>query len=509
MDTYDKLQYHSAEEIKQAVSSSRSTFKSGITTSLEFRRKQLEQLWLLLEENTEAICDALQKDCKKSRMEAICTEIITSKEEINYALDNLKSWAKPKRIIPTLMNLFTTTCYKRMEPKGSVLIISPWNYPIQLNIVPLCGAIAAGCTVVIKPSELAPHTAKLITDLFSRYLDQGAYKAINGGTEESTLLLEYQWDHIFYTGSGRIGRVVMQAAAKHLTPVTLELGGKSPVFVDEEADIEMAALRIAFGKAINAGQTCIAPDYVLMTEETEKKFIPAYQKAVTKMMGSNPKESLDYPRISNSRHFNRLVTLLSGRESGEIVIGGETYEKELYFAPTVVTNVSRQDKLLQEEIFGPILPVVRVSDVDDAIEFINYKDDSLAFYIFSTNKKLIQKILNSTKSGGVCVNDTLMHAADVKLPFGGVGSSGFGSYHGKASFDIFTHERSIMIKGFGRLPEFAQSVRYAPYTNTNLKIIRIVAETVPSFRKSFFAKYWRWISLISVAVVVVVVVLLI
>ncbi|KAF9929380.1 Aldehyde dehydrogenase [Mortierella antarctica] len=487
------LRFHNELEIAQAVETSRQTFRSGHTRPLKFRRHQLEQLWRLLDDNTDQICEALYKDLRKHKNECILGELVPSKEEINDALEHLEEWAKDVKVTPALVNRVGVTCLKRKEPKGSVLIISPWNYPIFLTVGPLVGAIAAGCTAVIKPSEVAPHTAKIMTELFPRYLDSRAYIVINGAAHETTKLLESKWDHIFYTGNGMVAKIIMKAAAQHLTSLTLELGGKSPVIIDENANMAVAAKRIAFGKTFNAGQTCVAPDYILVTAKAEEKFVAALKKAMQDLLGSNPQSSTDYGRIINNRHFHRLSKVLSENQSGEIVIGGQTDEKDLYIAPTVVANVDRDDKLMEDEIFGPLLPMIRVADIDDAIEFINSRDDPLALYVFSSNKKLINKVMDSTRSGGILVNDTLMHVAEGNLPFGGTGPSGMGSYHGVESFNCFTHERSTMIKDLNPVSEAAMAVRYAPYTSTNLKIARIALESVPRFKKNFILKHFKWI----------------
>ncbi|KAF9357171.1 Aldehyde dehydrogenase [Mortierella sp. AD094] len=494
------LQYNSAAEIKQAIETSRQTFKSGLTRSLDFRQHQLERLWCLLDENIDALCQAVSKDVCKHKNETMM-EILAAREEINDALNRFREWAKEEKVSPALVNRFGTTCYKRKEPKGSVLIISPWNYPVNLAISPLIGAIAAGCTAILKPSEVAPHTAKLITDLYARYLDNRAYTVINGGVQETTLLLEHKWNHIFYTGNGTVAKIIMRSAVEHFTPVTLELGGKSPAYIDEDANMTVVSRRIAFGKTINAGQTCVAPDYLLMTAKAEEKFIPALKKSLEDMFGVDPQTSADYGRIINNRQFQRLSNLLSERQSGDVVIGGKLEEKELYIAPTVLTNVSRDDKIMEDEIFGPILPIIRITDVDDAIEYMNSKDDPLALYIFTDDKKVAKKIMDSTRSGGILVNDTLMHVAESALPFGGIGPSGMGNYHGKSTFDTFTHERSTMVKNLSPLGESIQSARYAPFTSSNLKIIRLVVESVPRFKRSFLLKHSSWvIALIAVAV---------
>ncbi|KAG0297091.1 Aldehyde dehydrogenase [Dissophora globulifera] len=481
-----------------AVETARQTFKSGHTKPLKFRRHQLEQLWRLLDENIELLSEALDKDLRKSHHETVIGEIIPAKEEINDALKHLDEWAKDEYVKPALVNQIGTKCLVRKEPKGSTLIISPWNYPLFLTIGPMVGAIAAGCTAVIKPSEVAPHSAKVMSELFLRYLDSRAYIVINGAAHETTKLLEHKWDHIFYTGNGSIAKIIMKAASQHLTSLTLELGGKSPAIIDENTNIKIAAKRIAFGKSFNAGQTCVAPDYLLMTAKVEEKFMPALKEALEGMFGTNPQKSSDYGRIVNHRHYHRLTKVLNENQSGEIVIGGQTDEKDLYIAPTVVSNVDREDKLMEDEIFGPILPVIRVADIDDAIEYINSKDDSLALYVFTSNNKLAKKVLDSTRSGGVVINDTLMHVAEGALPFGGIGPSGMGSYHGKKSFDAFTHERSTMIKNVNPIGEALMAVRYAPYNTTNLRVARAFLESIPKFKKSFFTKNLKWIIVAAV-----------
>ncbi|KAF9197614.1 Aldehyde dehydrogenase [Haplosporangium sp. Z 27] len=487
------LQFNTEAEINQAVETSRQTFKSGYTKPLKFRRHQLQQLWRLLDENTDAIVEAVNKDLRKHRNETMLGEIVPSKEEINDALEHLDEWAKDERVSPAFVNKIGSVCLKRKEPKGSTLLISPWNYPIFLTFGPLVGAIAAGCTAVIKPSEVAPHSAKLMTELFPRYIDSRAYIVINGAAHETTKLLEHKWDHIFYTGNGTVAKIIMKAAAQHLTSLTLELGGKSPAIIDENASMDIVAKRIAFGKTFNAGQTCVAPDYILLTAKAEEKFVPALKRALTDMFGANPQASTDFARIINNRHFHRLSKVLTENKSGDIVIGGQTDEKDLYIAPTVIANVDREDKLMEDELFGPLLPMIRVADVDDAIEYINSKDTPLALYVFSSNKKLAKKVLDSTNSGGAVINDTLMHVAEGSLPFGGFGPSGMGSYHGKRSFDAFTHERSTMIKDLNPVGEAMTAVRYAPYTKTNLKLARIFLESVPSFKKSFVIRHLKWI----------------
>ncbi|KAG0217715.1 Aldehyde dehydrogenase [Mortierella sp. GBA43] len=434
-----ELRYNSNDEIKQAVATSRLTFQSGCTRPLKFRRHQLEQLWRLLDENENQLCQAVHKDLRKNKHEVVTGEICTSKEEITTTLVHLEEWARDEKTSPSLVNQ-DSTCIRRKEPKGSTLIISPWNYPVYLVIVPLIGAIAAGCTAVIKPSEVAPHTAQVLTEL-----------------------------------------------------LTLELGGKSPAVIDEDANMSVVAKRLAFGKSYNAGQTCVAPDYLLLTEKAEKKLIPAMKQAFKELYGENPQASNDYARIVNVRHFKRLRDTLTQNKSGDIVIGGQTDEDDLFISPTVIANVSRDDKLMEDELFGPLLPMVRVTDVDDAIEFINSRHDPLALYVFSTSKKFVNKVLESTRSGGALVNDTLMHVIEGSLPFGGRGNSGMGSYHGKESFDAFTHVRAIMIKRLNPVLEKVNAVRYPPYTDGKLALSKFAVLTVPPFKKGFIARNLKWI----------------
>ncbi|KAG0333375.1 Aldehyde dehydrogenase [Podila humilis] len=472
------LNYHSDAEIQQAVITSRQTYKSGYTRPLKFRRHQLQQLWRLLDENTDAICDALYKDLRKHKNESILGEIIPSKEEINDALEHLEEWAKDTKVSPSFVNTGATTI-KRKEPKGATLIISAWNYPIFLSLGPLIGAISAGCTAILKPSEVAQHSAKIMTELLPRYLDSKAFLVINGAAHETTKLLENKFDHIFYTGNGTVAKIIMKAASVHLTSLTLELGGKSPAIIDDNANMDVAAKRIAFGKTFNAGQA-------------EAKFVTAMKKALIELFGNDPQKS-DFARIINNRHFHRLQKVLDESKSGDVVIGGQSDEKDLYIPPTVVANVDRDDKLMEDELFGPILPMIRVNDVDDAIEYVNSRDDPLALYIFSSNNKFINKVMDSTRSGGILVNDTLMHVTEGALPFGGTGPSGMGNYHGKHSFDAFTHERATLIKPLNTISEALIGSRYAPYTSTNLKLASMAMETMPRFKKNFILKHLKLI----------------
>ncbi|KAL3841470.1 hypothetical protein ACJMK2_019611, partial [Sinanodonta woodiana] len=450
--------------ISQLASSLRATFHTGRTNSLQWRSEQLKMLLKLLEENRDQLCNALKQDLNKHKFEASVLEIEYCRNDLIYCLNNLSEWAAPEKVAKGLLNMMDR-CYIRREPFGVVLIIGAWNYPVQLTILPLIGAIAAGNCVVVKPSELSAHTARLLEELLPRYLDQDCVKCINGGVLETTALLDEKWDYIFYTGNSTVGKIVMQAAAKYLTPVTLELGGKSPVFVDKDCDLGIVANRVLWGKCTNAGQTCVAPDYIMCTKETQDALVGKLKNTLREFYGDNVKTSNDYARIVNDRHFQRIKGLLS--TCSEIAVGGDLDESQQYIAPTVVTNVKFTDPVMQEEIFGPILPIVPVKDEDEAIQQIVKGDKPLALYIFSNNKSLVQKFITSTSSGGVCVNDTLMQGSIPSLPFGGVGNSGIGGYHGKFSFDTFSHKRAMMERDLAL--ESVNGVRYPPFTDGKAK----------------------------------------
>ncbi|KAF9959891.1 Aldehyde dehydrogenase [Mortierella alpina] len=493
------LEYSNEADIALAFRTSQMTFKSGYTRPTAFRRYQLEQLWQLVDDNVDRLCEAMYNDLRKPRFEGEAMELLKLKTDINDALVHLDEWVKDERTKPSLVNRLGTVCLKRKEPKGTVLIIGAWNYPVSLALAPLIGAIAAGCTAVIKPSEMAPSTAKVISELLPRYLDRNAFHVIKGGAHETTSLLAQKWDHIFYTGNGKVAKIIMKAAAKHLTSLTLELGGKSPVVIDENTNLTVAAKRVLFGKMMNAGQTCVAPDYVLITAKAEAGFIAALKEGLLTMFGENPQISEDFGRIVNDRHFKRLHKILTeSNSSRNIVIGGQTDESDLYIAPTVIANVERDDILMQDEIFGPLLPLVRVADIDDAIEFINSKDEPLALYVFSSNKKLVKKVLDSTRSGGVLVNDTMMHLGERSLPFGGIGPSGMGNYYGENSFLAFTHIRSTMIKDMNPILEAALSARYAPYSCRKIMLTKLALDKVPDFKRGFIAKRLKWIVFVLV-----------
>jgi aldehyde dehydrogenase (NAD+) len=443
----------------------RQFFQTGKTKDVAFRISQLKILKQLVSENKEAIIQALKADLHKPEFESYATEIGVNKE-IDYALQHINNWTKPKKAAVPL-DLFPYSAKIYPEPLGVVLIIGPWNYPFQLIISPLVGAIASGNCTIIKPSELAPHTSNLITELIKKYFSPEYITVIPGAVETSQQLLAEKFDHIFFTGGTAIGKIVMEAAAKHLTPVTLELGGKSPCIIDTEINLEHTAKRIIWGKFINAGQTCIAPDYLLVNKQIKPNLVNALQKCLKEFYGENPVTSSDYARIIHQKHFDRLANLL---KSGKIIVGGETKVEELYIAPTLLENVSLEDAVMQEEIFGPILPIIEYTDINEAISLINSRPKPLALYLFSHNKNLQKRILQETSSGGVCINDTVMQVAVSSLPFGGVGDSGIGSYHGKAGFDTFSHYKSVLQNSFPLDIDW----RYAPYQGKLSLLKRII-----------------------------------
>ena len=443
----------------------RGLFRSEATRGLAYRRDRLLKLKVALEANEEKAFQALRADLGKPVHEAYAAEVGLLYEEINHALKHLGSWMTPERR-GTPLALWPSRGARYPEPLGTVLIIAPWNYPLQLAISPLIGAIAAGCTVVLKPSEVSTATAALLEELCHQaFGDDGLVTVVQGGPEVSQHLLAEKWDLVFFTGSTRIGQVVMEAAAKHLTPVVLELGGKSPCIVDEDTDIAVTARRIAWGKAFNAGQTCVAPDYVLVHRAVKQPLLDALGAAFRDFFGSDPAKSPDYGRIINARHFARLVGLMRG---GRVVIGGQTDEATRFIAPTVLTDVDLTHPLMQEEIFGPLLPVIEVPTLEAAIRFVNERPKPLALYHFSRSSENTEEVLRRVTAGGAVVNDCIVQFATTTLPFGGVGPSGTGACHGKAGFDAFTHYKSVVKKPF--LMDF--KVRYPPYSTTSLAVLK-------------------------------------
>jgi aldehyde dehydrogenase (NAD+) len=440
------------------------TFRSDRTRSLDWRAEQLVALERMMIEQETALMEALRSDLGKAPQESWTTEISYVAGEAAYARKNLKRWTK-KRRVRTPMIAQPGKSWLQPEPLGIVLIIGAWNYPLQLTLAGLAAAIAAGNCAIIKPSELAPAMSRLIAKLVPEYLDSDSVQVVEGAVEETTALLQLPFDHILYTGGGNVGRIVMAAAAKHLTPVTLELGGKSPCVVLPDADLKTTADRIAWGKFTNAGQTCIAPDYILTDADTEALLIPLLQQSIDNMYGADPEQSDSYGRIVNDRHFQRLARLV---ESGQVAIGGQTTPETRYIAPTVLTEVAADSAVMQEEIFGPILPVVRCDNLDASIEFIRDRDKPLAAYIFTKDAALEAHFLQQVSCGNACVNDTMMFMAVHELPFGGVGGSGMGNYSGENGFRTFSHMKAVMKRRWW--PDL--DVRYAPYTDKKFGLLR-------------------------------------
>ena len=424
------------------VRSLRSHFRTGATKPLAWRLSQLDALEHLLMEREGDIVEALRQDLGKPEPEALLSEVRMIVHEVRLTRRNLRRWMKPERVRTPLIAL-PGRSYILREPLGLVLIIAPWNYPFQTAVLPLVGALAAGNCVVIKPSEIAPHTSALIAKWIPKYMDTRAVRVFEGGVPETTALLREKWDHIFYTGNGNVGRIVMKAAAEHLTPVTLELGGKSPTIVDETADLDTAAKRIVYGKFFNAGQTCVAPDYVLVHEAVHDALLNRMVSAVRELYGDDPKQSADFARIINERHHARLTRLLDG---ADIATGGEADVGERYIAPTILKNVKESDPVMRDEIFGPILPVIAVPSVEAAVAFVNRHPKPLALYLFSTNKDAQQRVIGATSAGGTTINHVWLHVGVPALPFGGVGESGMGAYHGRHSFESFSHKRGVLEK---------------------------------------------------------------
>ncbi|XP_069713356.1 aldehyde dehydrogenase family 3 member B1-like isoform X2 [Phaenicophaeus curvirostris] len=501
------------------VSRLRAAWLSGKMRPMEYRVAQLEALGRFLEEKKQDILEATALDMGKPPFEVELSEISICRSELNHALNNLGTWMKDEHVEKNWATQLDSA-FIRKDPYGVVLIIGPWNYPINLLLVPLIGAIAAGeaglcpcharghqnllegvsrvlpavvgqifCSprakflpggsscpagncVVIKPSEISRNVERLVAETLPRYLDKDCFAVVTAGVEETTRLLENKFDYIFFTGAPSVGRMVMGAAAKHLTPVTLELGGKNPCYVSDTCDVRNAARRVAWGRFFNAGQTCVAPDYVLCSLEMQEKLMPALREAITEFYGSNPKESPDFGRMVGDKQFQRVQALLS---SGTVAIGGQTDAETRYIAPTVLVDVQQDDPVMQEEIFGPILPIIPVASVDDAIAFINARERPLALYVFSSCKKVVKQVLEQTSSGGFCANDTIMHMTLTSLPFGGIGQSGSGRYHGRFSFETFSHPRSVLLRGPGR--EALNAPRYPPYAARRLPLLRATTET--------------------------------
>ncbi|MDO6428417.1 aldehyde dehydrogenase family protein [Thalassotalea sp. 1_MG-2023] len=451
---------------KQLVADQKAYFNTLVTRDIQWRKTQLRQIKKMVQDNEQRFLDVLSEDLGKPSLESWMTEVSYVAGDVDHVIKRLNKWSK-KRKVSTPIVAQPGRSYIQPEPLGSVLIIGAWNYPVQLVLAPLVAAISAGNCAVIKPSELAPATSALLASLVPQYLDSNAISVVEGAVDETTALLELPFDHIMYTGNGQVARIIMAAAAKNLTPVTLELGGKSPVFVDQSADLNISAQRIAWGKWLNAGQTCIAPDYIMVEHSVLPELITALKNQLQTMFGANPKESKSYGRIVNQRHCERIASYLT---SGDIVHGGDIDINERFISPTIVVDPDLDSPLMTEEIFGAILPIITVKNFEAAKATVISKDKPLAAYLFTRDKTQEQQWLNEISSGSLCVNDVIMFNAVPDLPFGGVGPSGMGQYSGKAGFDNFSHLKSVLKRPFLKdLP-----VRFAPFTSFKFKLLKLI-----------------------------------
>lgn len=446
------------------VNKQRNFFNTGKTKDIEFRIEQLKKLRQVISDNQELIMEALKKDLNKSRMEAYGTEVGFLLADIKHTLKTIRSLAKPRKVKTPLFHQLGSS-WIQPEPYGVTYVVAPWNYPFQLAIAPAIGALAAGNTCIIRPSRMSENTARVMEKLINSNFDESYLKVVLSDIRQSNELLEQKFDYIFFTGSPDVGRQIYAAASKHLTPVTLELGGKSPCFVDETFNTNWGIKRIVWGKFTNTGQTCVAPDYVLVDKKVKQKFVDLFIKTTKEFFGEDPQKSPDLGRIINEKHFLRLTKLL---EKGNILMGGKTDINDLYIAPTLIDGVTADDPVMQGEIFGPILPIIEYEKLDDAIRFVNSRNKPLALYIFSEDKMYQERILNETSSGNASINECLMHVGQFELPFGGVGESGMGAYHGDVSFETFSHMKGILKKS--TLSDFKQ--RFPPYTESGTKLIR-------------------------------------
>lgn len=449
--------------VKGILQKQRDFFQTQQTKDVSYRKKMLKRLQEEIVNREDAICDALYADFKKPKFETLAAETQFVLAELKYVLKKMDQWARPERVSASWMN-WPSADYIYKEPYGNVLIIAPWNYPFQLAIAPLIGAIAAGNTAVVKPSEVTPHTAALISEIIKAVFDPAYVAVVEGGVEVSQELLAEKWDYIFFTGSTNVGKIVYESAAKHLTPVTLELGGKNPCIVDDTASIASAAKRIVWGKFLNAGQTCIASDYILVHEKVKDQLVEALKQSITKCYGEDIEASPDFSRTVSQKHYSGLKAMLEGED---ILFGGESNDKDNYLSPTLVNEPKLDSKLMAGEIFGPILPIISYKTEDDIHRYITNYGKPLATYVFSNNKKFQKKIIKKYSFGGGAINDTVIQITNKRLPFGGVGHSGIGAYHGKISFDIFSHHKAIIKKANW----FEAPVRYPPY-NVPIKFVK-------------------------------------
>jgi aldehyde dehydrogenase (NAD+) len=460
----NKINTPSVPDIAPKIQLIKNTFASGKTKPLPWRIEQLTQIRKMVVEQQDKIFVAMQQDLGRCNMESWTAELGGVISEVDHSLKHLKKWVKPRKV-PTPIIAQPGKSYMLPEPLGTILIIGAWNYPLLLVLSPLISAISAGNNAIIKPSELSANVSKLLVELVAQYLDNDAFAVVEGAVDETTELLKHQFDHIIYTGGEVVGKIVMRAAAEFLTPVTLELGGKSPCIVDSSTDLDVTAARIVWSKWMNAGQTCVAPDYVLVEESFAAPLIDAIKHKLTEFYSADASSSKDYGRIVSERHLTRIVSYLDGQE---VVHGGKHDVANKYIEPTIVLNPAHDSLLMQQEIFGPILPIVTVKNISESIPFVNKRAKPLALYIFSKNKDFGQQVLTATSAGMVCINDGFMFAANPNLPFGGVGSSGTGAYHGKIGFDNFSHLKTVMERSFW----FDVPLRYPPFTDKKFKLLK-------------------------------------
>lgn len=452
-------------DMDKLVKKQREYFASGATRPVKFRLEKLRALKAEILRREDQIHEALKGDLNKSDFEAYMTETGMALSELGYLEKHLKSYARPKRHLTPLAN-FHGKSFTVAEPYGVVLIMAPWNYPFMLCMEPLFGAVAAGNCCILKPSAYAPAVSAVIRELVEAVFPPEYAAVVEGGREENAALLEQRFDYIFFTGGVKVGRLVLEKASRYLTPVTLELGGKSPCIIDGTADLKTAAKRLAFGKYLNAGQTCVAPDYLLIQEEVKEPFLRLFEKAVRQMYGEKPLENPDYPRIINEKHFARILGLMEGMT---VRMGGEKKPETLQIAPAVLDNVTAEAPVMQEEIFGPLLPVLTFRKLEEAEAFVKEREKPLACYIFTRDKRTERRLLFSLSFGGGCINDTIIHLASSRMGFGGVGNSGMGSYHGKKSFETFSHEKSI-VKKYNWID---MPVRYQPYSKGKERLLKL------------------------------------
>lgn len=458
------MQTQTISHIELSIKKQESFFQEGKTLGFEVRKKLLKNLNSILAQHENEIYEALKLDLGKCDMEAFMTELGLVQSEISHTLKHLSGWMSPEWAATGLIN-FPASSKIVSEPYGVTLVIASWNYPFQLALAPAIGAIAAGNTCVIKPSELAPATSAILAKIINPNFDPGHFHVIEGAVEETTELLKHKWDYIFFTGGTQIGKIVYQAAAKYLTPVTLELGGKSPCIVHSSANLKISARRIVWGKFLNAGQTCVAPDYILVDEKVKDEFLNHLKAELEKMYGSNPIQNNEFGKIINGRHFARLQSYLS---DVQILHGGKVDEGACKITPTLVEPNDMDAPIMQDEIFGPILPIITFKSKEDAVKMVRSKSKPLALYVFSSSENFTNHILENTSSGGVCINDVVMHMTGSSMPFGGVGDSGIGGYHGKYSFDLFSHKKPVLHRKFW----LDAPLRYPPFNKIPLSLLK-------------------------------------